>query len=128
MWLEKPERIAVLVLLTVLGLRGYALIQWQVRLYLHIHSQQVPGNKGTTAMPTAAVVLAVFSPVTRVHLHLGSTDVYEMYGVDEHHWLVCDALGLDRTWYGAPLTEKTLNEDASLEHRIVEELSTFSID
>ena len=57
-------------------------------------------------MPTAAVVLALLSPVTRVHLRLGSTEVYEMYGRDEPHWLICDALGLDRTWYGAPLTKK----------------------
>jgi len=55
-WLEKPERIAALAMLTVLGLLVYSIIQRQVRLYLHTHDQQVPGNKGATATPTAAVV------------------------------------------------------------------------
>src|SRR5215475_13779987 len=34
-WLEKPERIAALAMLTVVGLLVYAVIQRQVRLYLH---------------------------------------------------------------------------------------------
>src|SRR5262249_57084840 len=55
-WLEKPERIAALAMLTVLGLLVDSVIQRQVRLYLHTHAQQLPGNKGMTAMPTAAVV------------------------------------------------------------------------
>ena len=33
-WLEKPERIAALAMLTVIGLLVYSLIQRQVRLYL----------------------------------------------------------------------------------------------
>jgi transposase len=66
-WLEKPERIAALAMLTVMGLLVYALIQRQVRLYLQTHAQQVPGNKGETATPTAAVVLALFEPVAVVH-------------------------------------------------------------
>ena len=60
-WLEKPERIAALAMLTVVGLLGYSIIQRQVRLYLLTHDQQMPGNKGTTATPTAAVVLALFA-------------------------------------------------------------------
>ena len=60
-WLEKPERIAALARLTVVGLLVYSLIQRQVRLHLLTHDQQVPGNKGATAMPTAAVVLALFA-------------------------------------------------------------------
>jgi len=59
-WLEKPERIAALAMLTVIGLLVYAVIQRQVRLYLRDHSQQLPGNKGLTAIPTAAVVFALF--------------------------------------------------------------------
>src|SRR5215813_4981725 len=55
-WLEKPERIAALAMLTVIGLLVSSIIQRQVRLYLHTHAQQLPGNKGMTAMPTAAVV------------------------------------------------------------------------
>jgi len=59
-WLEKPERIAALAMLTVVGLLVYSVIQRQVRLYLQIHDQQLPGNKGMTAIPTAAVMLALF--------------------------------------------------------------------
>jgi hypothetical protein len=54
-WLEKPERIAALARLTVLGLLVYSVLQRQVRLYLRTHDQQLPGNKGLTATPTAAV-------------------------------------------------------------------------
>ena len=62
-WLEKPERIAALAMLTVLGLLVYNVIQRQVRLYLRTQGQQIPGNTGMTAPPTAAVVLALFAPV-----------------------------------------------------------------
>jgi transposase len=65
-WLEKPERIAALAMLTVLGLLVYSVIQRQVRLYLLTHDQQLPGNKGLTATPTAAVVLALFAHVALV--------------------------------------------------------------
>jgi hypothetical protein len=37
-------------------------IQRQVRLSLRTHDQQLPGNKGLTAVPTATVVLALFAP------------------------------------------------------------------
>jgi hypothetical protein len=56
-WLEKPEWIAALAMLTVVRLLLYAVIQRQVRLYLRDHQPQVPGNKGPTATPTAAVLL-----------------------------------------------------------------------
>jgi hypothetical protein len=67
-WLEKPQRIAALAMLTVLDLLGYSVIQRQVRLYLRTHDQQLPGNKGITATSTAAVVLALFAPVALVQL------------------------------------------------------------
>jgi transposase len=54
-WLEKPERIAALAMLTVLGLLVYSVIQRQVRLYLRTHAQQLPGNKGMTATPTGVL-------------------------------------------------------------------------
>jgi transposase len=59
-WLEKPERIAALAMLTVVGLLVYALIQRPVRLSLQHSRQHVPGNKGATTIPTAAVVLSLF--------------------------------------------------------------------
>jgi transposase len=93
-WLEKPERIAALAMLTALGLLVYTLIQRQVRLYLYAQGQQLPGNKGPTAVPTATVVFTLFSPVMMVHIHRGKRVVSQIYGVHEYHWLVCDALGL----------------------------------
>jgi transposase len=100
-WLEKPERIAALAMLTVLGLLVYAVLQRQARLYLRTQAQQLPGNKGETATPTAAVVLSLFSPVVMVQFRLGTTEIHQMYGVQHYHLLVCDALGLDHTWYAA---------------------------
>src|SRR5262249_25434945 len=58
-WLEKPARMAALALLTVVGLLVYTVMQRQVRLSLHEHDQHIPGNKGLTATPPAAVVFAL---------------------------------------------------------------------
>ena len=60
-WLEKPERIAALAMLTVVGLLVYAVIQRQVRLYLREHDRHIPGNKGLTATPTAASVCPLYA-------------------------------------------------------------------
>src|SRR6516162_1635240 len=84
-WLEKPERIAALAMLTVVGLLVYSIIQRQVRLYLRRQDQQVPGNKGATATPTAAVVLALFAQVALIQLWLGNHEVMQMYGIQPHH-------------------------------------------
>ena len=65
-WLEKPERIAALAMLTVVGLLGYSLSQRQVRLSLRTHDQQLPGNQGLPATPTAAVVVALFAQVALI--------------------------------------------------------------
>jgi hypothetical protein len=105
-WLEKPERIAALAMLTVLGLLVYSIIQRQVRLYLHTHDQQVPGNKGATATPTAAVVLALFAQVALVQLWIDEHEVVQLSGVQPHHLLVCDALGLDSSWYAVLSAQK----------------------
>jgi transposase len=105
-WLEKPERIAALAMLTVVGLLVYSIIQRQVRLYLRTHDQQLPGNKGLTATPTAAVVLALFTQVAMVHLYIDAQEVTQLSGVQPHHLLVCDALGLDSSWYVVPSAQK----------------------
>jgi len=105
-WLEKPERIAALAMLTVLGLLVYSVIQRQVRLYLRIHNQQLPGNKGLTATPTAAVVLALFAPVALVQLWIDEQEVTQLSGVQAYHLLICDALGLDSSWYAVPSAQK----------------------
>ena len=101
-WLEQPERIAALAMLTVLGLLVYAGIQRQVRLYLHTHGQRLTGNKGATAIPTAAVVLSLCAPVAMVQVQIGNPEVPQVYGGHSHHLMICDALGLDRVWYAAP--------------------------
>jgi hypothetical protein len=98
-WLEKPERIAALAMLTVVGLLVYAVIQRQVRLYLHDHAQHVPGNKGLTAMPTAAVVFALFTPVTLVHFAVDNAPLLQVHGLQDHHLIVCEAVGIDHAWY-----------------------------
>jgi transposase len=105
-WLEKPERIAALAMLTVIGLLVYSLIQRQVRLYLLTDHQQIPGNKGATATPTAAVVLALFAQVALVQFWIGHREVVQIAGVQPHHLLSCDALGLDHAWYEAPSAPK----------------------
>src|SRR5713101_7283441 len=102
-WLEKPERIAALAMLTVIGWLVYNVIQRQVRLYLRTHDQQLPGNKGMTATPTAAVVLALFTQVALVQLWIDEQEVVQLSGVQAQHRLVCDALGLDSSWYAVPL-------------------------
>jgi transposase len=105
-WLEKPERIAALAMLTVLGLLVYSVIQRQVRLYLRTHDQQLPGNKGMTATPTAAVVLALFAQVALVQLWIDNQEGMQISGVQPYHLLVCDALGLDPSWYEASSAQK----------------------
>jgi transposase len=105
-WLEKPERIAALAMLTVVGLLVYAVIQRQVRLYLRDHDRQIPGNKGPTATPTAAVVFALFAPVTLVQFAVGNTISRQVHGIQDHHLLVCEAVGIDLAWYHGVATEQ----------------------
>ena len=107
-WLEKPERIAALAMLTVVGLLVYSIIQRQVRLYLRTHDQQLPGNKGETTTPTTTVVFTLFSSVTLLQLRMGRREVYRVYGVQPYHLLVCDALGLPHSWYEAPSAQKNV--------------------
>jgi len=60
-----------------------------------------------TAIPTAAVVLALFAQVALVQFWIGEDEVVQMYGVQPHHLLICDALGLDHAWYEVPSAQKT---------------------
>jgi transposase len=98
-WLEKPERIAALAMLTVVGLLVYAVIQRQVRLYLRDHDRHIPGNKGPTATPTAAVVFALFTPVTLVHFVIDNALILQVHGIQDYHRIVCEAVGIDHAWY-----------------------------
>ena len=92
----------------MLGVLVYTVIPRQGRLDLHTPGQQRPGNKGPTALPTATVVFTLFSPVMMVHVHRGKRVVSQMYGVQEYHFMMCDALGLDHAWYTAPLARKNV--------------------
>jgi hypothetical protein len=94
-------------MLTVLGLLVYSVIQRQVRLYLCTQAQQIPGNKGLTTTPTAAVVLALFAQVALVQLWIDDQEVVQLSGVQPYHRLVCDALGLDSSWYAVPAGQKS---------------------
>jgi hypothetical protein len=105
-WREKPERIAAWAMLTVVGFLVYRVIQRQVRLSLRTHDQQLPGIKGMTATPTAAGVLALFSQVALVQVWIEEHEVVQIAGVQPHHLLICDALGLDHEWYAAPSAHK----------------------
>ena len=105
-WLEKPERIAALAMLTVVGLLISSSMQRQVRLYLRTHDQQLPGNKGETATPPAAVVLALLAQVALVQLWIGAQEITQVYGLQPYHLLIWDALGLDSSWYEVPSTHK----------------------
>ena len=113
-WLEKPERIAALALLTVRGLLVYSVLQRQVRLSLHTQGQQLPGNKGLTAIPTAAVVLALCAQVALVRLWIDAQEVVQLSGVHLHHRLVCEALGLASSWYTVPLPKNSGKGSRSL--------------
>ena len=100
-------------MLPVVGLLVYALIQRQVRQYLLLHDQRIPGKKGETATPTAAVVLTSFSQVAIVHFQLDDTEVRQVHGWQTYHRIICEALGLDGTWY-----EGTVKPENSLSSSI----------
>jgi transposase len=105
-WLEKPERIAALAMLTVVGLLVYGLIQRQVRQYLQQRQESMPGNKGETAMPTATVVFESFAPVMLVYLDFDGVAVSQVHGWQAHHQLICEALGGSDTWYEGTANRK----------------------
>jgi hypothetical protein len=98
-WLEKPERIAAWALRTVVGLLVEAVLQRQVRLYRHDHDRQVPGKKGLTATPTAAVVFALFAPVRLGQFAMENATSLQVHGVQDQHRIVCEAVGMDPAWY-----------------------------
>jgi hypothetical protein len=77
----------------------YAVIQRQVRLYLHDHDRHVPGKKGRTATPTAAVVFVLFAPVMLGQFARDNATSLQVHGVQDHPLLVCEAVGIDPAWY-----------------------------
>src|SRR5688572_17282372 len=86
-------------MLPVVGLLEYAVIQRQVRLYLRDHHRHIPGNKGPTANPTSAVAVTLFAPVMLVQFAVDEQRGLQGYGLQGHHRLVCEAVGIDLGWY-----------------------------
>jgi hypothetical protein len=105
-WLEKPQRMAALAMLTVVGLLVYGLIQRQVRQCLAQHEASIPGNKGPTDVPTATVIFESFATVTRVELTLEDMTVSQIQGWQAHHEHICQALELDHSIYEVPTTQE----------------------
>ncbi len=105
-WVEERERIAALAMLTVVGLLVYSLIQRQVRQYLQQHHASIPGHKGETTEPTVAVVFASFTSVTVIHLDHDGADVWQVHGWQAHHQLICQALGVECSWYEGTTNQK----------------------
>jgi hypothetical protein len=83
----------------VVGLLVYAVIPRQVRRSLREPPQHIPGHTGPPALPTAAVVFALFPPVTLVHGAVDQAPIRHVYGIRAAHLIVCDAVGSARAWY-----------------------------
>jgi len=79
-WREQPARRAAGALLPVVGLLVSRGRQRQGRLSLRPHDQQLPGNNGMTASPTAAVVLALVAHVALVPLRLEEPEGTQLAG------------------------------------------------
>jgi hypothetical protein len=105
-WREQPARIAAWAMLTVVGVLVSAVIPRQVRLSLRAHDRHIPGHTGLTATPTAAVVCALFTPVTLVPFAVDDTPSLQVHGVQDYHRIVCEAVGIAQAWYQAAATEQ----------------------
>jgi hypothetical protein len=71
---------------------------------LQYQSQQVDNAISHLFQP---YVLALFAHLTVVQLWRDAQEVTQLSGVQPHHLLVCDALGLDSSWwYAVPSAPK----------------------
>ena len=104
--LETLERMAALAMRTVVGLRVSAVRQRQGRLSLRAQNQPIPGKKGPTATPTAAVVFALLTPVMLVPFAVDNLPSLQAQGVQAYHRIVCAAVGIDQAWYQGAATEE----------------------
>jgi hypothetical protein len=53
------------------------------------------------------VMLALFAPVALIQFEVAEQQIAQIYGVQPHHLLICDALGLDHPWYEVPSVYKS---------------------
>jgi hypothetical protein len=104
MWLEQPERMAALARLTVGGWLVEGLLPRHVRRSRQDQAQHVPGHTGPPETPTAAVVMSLLTPVMMVQVPVEQITLRQVYGWQDHHHRVGDALGIDRSWYEAHST------------------------
>jgi hypothetical protein len=89
-------------------------LQRHVRLHLLPQDQQVPGNRGAPAMPTAAVVVAFLAQVALVQCWLGEYDIEKIYIIKIHYLMIFEALGLPHSWYATPSAQKTVGHSDPL--------------
>src|SRR5262249_57573724 len=68
-----------------------------------------PGDLCGGESTPVAVVLALCAQVALVQLWLGEQGVEQIYGLQPHHLLVCDALELDPSLYKFPPPHKNTN-------------------
>ena len=104
--LEKPERMAALAMLTVVGFLVYAVLPRPGRRYLREHNQHLPGTKGLTAVPTAAGVFALFASVMLVQYDVDQRPSRPVHGLHTYHLMVGDAVGIDHAWYQEPTMQQ----------------------
>ena len=50
-------------------------------------------------MPTTAVVFALFAPVMLVQFTVEHMTSLQLHGVQDHHRIICEAVGIDPGWY-----------------------------
>ena len=60
-------------------------------------------------MPTAAVVFALFTPVTLLHFAVDHAPLLHVHGIQEDYLIICEAVGIDPAWYhGAAAGQNSL--------------------
>jgi hypothetical protein len=66
----------------------------------------VPDNQPCDLVSQLEIERALFAQVALVQFWLGDHEVAQVYGVQPHHLLICDALVLDHAWYEMPSAHK----------------------
>jgi hypothetical protein len=52
------------------------------------------------------VVFALFAPVMLVQFAMENASSLQVHGVQDHHRIVCEAVGIDPAWYQGGATEQ----------------------
>src|SRR5215471_17669521 len=59
----------------------------------------VTGVYHPPGIAAAAVVFALFAPVMLVQFAMENASSLQVHGVQDHHRIVCEAVGIDPAWY-----------------------------